>query len=155
MRIHYIHPRGVHILNTKQQGVVQGEPRGPGTLQFLEQRKQACFQQTHNQGLLLLLSMSSTSAASVSHLTVPLILCSSESIWYMSRSLKGAVSAFKGLHKSETETRELLGGTVDNSVSGTRRSSIFFTNLPPPTEYLVACDLPATQYLFPAWEMKG
>ena len=31
--------------------------------------------------------------------------------------LKGAVSALKALRGSETETRELLGGTEENSVS--------------------------------------
>ena len=34
--------------------------------------------------------------------------------------LKGAVSAQKALRGSETETRELLGGTEENSVSPIR-----------------------------------
>ena len=38
--------------------------------------------------------------------------------------LKGAVSAQKGLRGSETETRELLGGTEENSVSPMR--GLFF-----------------------------
>ena len=38
---------------------------------------------------------------------------------------KGAVSAQKALRGSETETRELLGGTEENSVSLTRGQ--FFT----------------------------
>ena len=33
---------------------------------------------------------------------------------------KGAVSAQKAIQGSETETRELLGGTTENSVSPTR-----------------------------------
>ena len=36
------------------------------------------------------------------------------------RPLKGAVSAQKALRGSETETRELLGGTEENSVSQMR-----------------------------------
>ena len=35
-------------------------------------------------------------------------------------SLKGAMSAQKALQGSETETRALLGGTVENSVSPMR-----------------------------------
>ena len=41
-----------------------------------------------------------------------------------SRPEKGAVSAQKALQGSETETRELLGGTDENSVSPMRGSLI-------------------------------
>ena len=55
---------------------------------------------------------------SAPHLTVSLYLCSSGSnARGESRPEKGAVSAQKALQGSETETRELLGGTEENSVS--------------------------------------
>ena len=76
--------------------------------------------QTHNQGLRQLL------------LTVPLRLaqhtwwcpCISVVLEAMQeascRPLRGAVSAQKALRGSETETRELLGGTEENIVSPIR-----------------------------------
>ena len=57
-------------------------------------------------------------APSVAHLTVSLYLCSSGS--KARGPEKGAVSAQKALRGSETETRELLGGTEENSVSPMR-----------------------------------
>ena len=55
-----------------------------------------------------------TSAPSAAHLTVSFILCSSS---HEARAFEGRVSAQKAL---QTETRELLGGTEEKSVSPVR-----------------------------------
>ena len=57
----------------------------------------------------------------MAHLTVSLYLCVPEATHEASRGpLKGAVSAQKALQGFEMETRELLGGTEENSVSPMR-----------------------------------
>ena len=43
--------------------------------------------------------------------------------------LKGVVSAQNTLQESETETRELLGGTEENCVSPLGKSVIFYNSL--------------------------
>ena len=66
--------------------------------------------------------------------------------------LKGAVSAQKALQGSETETRELLGGTAENSVSlmrgrlPFRQINDFFTHLA--LQYLIAFDPPVSTYRY-------
>ena len=64
---------------------------------------------------------------------------------------KAAMSAQKALHGSETEMRELLGETEENSVSLTRGRMIFF--LLPRPQYLIACHLPVrhTPRLYLSW----
>ena len=80
-----------------------------------------------------------TSVPSVAHLTVSFYLCSSEkNAPGQSRNIEGpSVSAQKALQGSKPETRELLGGTTENSVS--RRG--------------VSIDLLTTQinYFLPIW----
>ena len=84
-------------------------PQG-GAFQFSEQQKQVRFQQTHNKGLRqLFLTLSSD------RYLVP------EATHEASRGpLKGAVSAQKALQGSRTETRELLAGTQEKSLSPMR-----------------------------------
>ena len=54
------------------------------------------------------------------HLTVSLILVPEATHKASQGTLKGTVSAEKALQGSKTETRELLGGTEENSVPPTR-----------------------------------
>ena len=88
-------------------GRKEGGQDGPGPVQFLEQW---LFLQTHIKVCVICCwQCPMTSAISAAHLTLSLCLCCG------SRSnTRGESRAFKG---SQTETRELLGGTTENSAS--------------------------------------
>ena len=97
-----------HLLVSKAtyssaRGADRGGQGGPGPLQYLEQQKEVRFQQMHNQGLRQFNRWSpGTPAPCSAHLTVSLYL----------------LVVPEATH--ETETRELLGGTEENSVSPMR-----------------------------------
>ena len=82
------------------------------------------FQQTHYQGLhqLLLTGVLGPSRLAQHTLRCPCFSVVPDATHEASRGpLKGSVSAQKALQEgSETETRELLGGTEENSVSPVR-----------------------------------
>ena len=79
------------------------------------------FQQTHNQALRqLLLTVSWDLRPYTAHLTVRISVVPEATHDASRGPEKGAVSAQKALRGSETETRELLGGTEENSVSPMR-----------------------------------
>ena len=163
MRIHYIHPR-VHILNTKQQGVLQGEPRGAWASPIFSFRttKASVFSTKAH-------SRFASVAALVDVLETPrppqLVCHTWQCLWFSVAlkayetcrgPLKGAVSALiKCPSKVQDRDEGVAGRKRREYFSGTRGSLIFFCLSGPPPEYLVACDLPAKRYLFPAWEMKG